>query len=215
MKRLLVAALTSGLLMSVARAQEFDEPRAWIRPLVGIGYSVGGSTIQHTTLTPVGSSTHYEDDISAGAGIEFSAGLVLRIPGTPLSLKGTLGHHVDGAHGITLQSSFWRTPFEGGLQWHLSERATIGAGLRHAVRAKYQSSGGTCTDNTGVESPCPNQDIWLAGTYGWYLEGEWAVYPGWGLRLQAVKESFTFKPPLQQQRFKGDHIGLMSVFYFN
>jgi hypothetical protein len=211
MKRLLVAALTSGLLMSAARAQEFDEPRAWIRPLVGIGYSVGGSTIQPVTIVPVGTTTQYKEDISAGAGIEFSAGLVMRVPGTPFSLKGTLGHHVDGVHGIGARASFWRTPFEGGLQWHINERATVGAGLRHAVRAKYNLK----VENCGSAGVTCEESYWLAGTNGWYLEGEWAVYPSWGLRLQAVKESFKVKPPLAQTHYNGDHIGLMSVFYFN
>jgi hypothetical protein len=211
MKPLLAAGLTSCLLMSAAQAQDFDEPRAWIRPLVGIGYSVGGSTILPATITPEGSTTHYDEDISAGAGIEFAAGLVIGVPGTPLSIKGTIGHHVDGAHGIGARASFWRTPLEGGVQWHINPRVTVGAGLHHAVRAKYNLKNENC-GGTGILC---EDSFWLAGNNGWYLEGEWALTPGWGLRLQAVKESFTIKPPLEQKRYEGDHIGLMSVFYFN
>ena len=214
MKRLIALGLMAGALLGSAQAEKAPQP--WLRPFVGLGYSFGGNTIQHTTLTPQTTSIHYEDDISAGAGLELSAGLALRIPNSPFSLRGSVGHHVDGSHGISLQSSFWRTPFEAGVQWHVNERGTLGFGWRHAVRAKYQSKGGTCTDQaTNTQYACPDADVWLSGSHGWYLEGEWAMYPSWGLRVQAVHEQFTVKPPLDPVRFNGDHIGIMTIFYFN
>jgi hypothetical protein len=211
MKPLLAAGMLSCALVSAAHGQSFHEPRAWIRPMVGIGYSLGGQTVLPVTLVPEGTTTRYDEDVSAGAGIEFSAGLVLQLPGAPWSVKATLGHHVDGVHGISARASFWRTPIEGGLQWHVNERATLGVGLRHAVRAKFNAK----VENCGSQGVTCADSYWLAGSNGWYLEGEWAATRNWGLRLQAVHESFTIKPPREQRTYKGDHVGLTSIFYFN
>ena len=214
MKRTIACGLLAcaPLLPTLSHAAEAAERPFW-RPFVSAGYTWGGRTITPVTLTPQGTTTNYKESISAGAGLELSGGLVLHIPNTPFSVRGSIGHHVDGTSGLTGKASFWRTPVEVGLQWHPTERGTLGVGMRHAIRAKFAADGGTCTDDNGNQSRC-DVSVWMSGSHGWYVEGEWAVNPNWSLRVQAVHETFTVKPPMERDRYNGDHIGLSSILYF-
>lgn len=204
------ALLISAALAAPAWAQP-NATEGWFQPFLGAGFTFGGQTLLAATITPVGTSTHYQEDISAGAGLDLRAGLQLHAGNLPLALKVAVAHHVDGASGINGWAAFRRNPLELGLSWRLSPSAAIGAGLRHSTRAKYHDQGGTCN---GV--PCSDENIHYKGSTGAYIEAEWRPTVDWGLQIRAVHESFTVNEAgYVSEKFYGDHVGFMGVYYFN
>lgn len=215
MKRTLALVLALSTVTLSAVAQE--AAGSGLKPFVGIGYSWGGDTIQAVTLIPQGQTAkRYEEDISAGAGLMVQAGVAYSLRELPLTLKGSVGYHNDQVNGVNGESSaFRRTPIELLLQWHTSKQGRIGFGLRHITRATFASKGGTCGP-TNAPVACATYREPMKASTGLVLEGEWMLTPSWGVQARYVFESYRFKDSsFDATRYEGNHLGLMTSYYFN
>lgn len=215
MQRALALALALSAANFAALAEDFNGKG--LRPFVGAGFTWGGNTIIPVTITPQGTSTHYEEDVSAGAGLALQLGLSYRLGASPIGLQASYGYHNDQAHGLDGQASFRRRPVEFLVQYHANDRLRFGLGVRRATNATFAARGGTCTDN-GTSFPCPRLSERLKGSTGVILESEWMVTPNWGLKARLVHENFHFQDSDvfdNEKKYKGDHIGLLTSFYFN
>lgn len=213
MRRALVLALTFSAATFPALAE--DSNGSGLRPFIGVGYTWGGDTIQAWTLIPVGTTTKYDEDISAGAGLDLRLGLAYRLNGLPLTLQGSVGYHNDQVNGFTGGEHYFRRyPIELLLQWHASEKGRLGFGVRRAVNASFVTKGGTCGPD-GATYTCPSFNEGMKASTGLIVEGEWLVTPSWGLKARYVHESYRFKDPMvSSDKYEGDHFGLMTSFYF-
>jgi outer membrane protein W len=214
MRQALALALALGAATLPALAEDFHGKG--LRPFIGAGFTWGGDTITPVTLTPEGSTTtHYEEDISAGAGLALQFGLSYRLSTTPWTLQASFGYHNDQAHGLTGTFYFRRIPLELMAQWHATERMRVGFGVRRGVRAKFSLQGGTCTDNQGNSGVCAVNER-MKGSTGVVLEVEQMLTPSWGVKARYVHEYYQFNDrTVDDHKYDGNHIGLMTTFYFN
>lgn len=236
MKRFACALLTTMTLACPAWAQaDKATTTSWWRPFVGIGYSWGGHTLLPGKITVIGTSTTYEEDISAGAGLDLRTGIVLMPSGFPVGIKAAAAYHVDGASGLNARWSFRRHPFELGLTWSVNDRFALGAGARRSTRAKLRTHKDdypfTRTDSNNVSTsftaPADGHQDYSANT-GTYIEAEWRPAHNWALQARYVRERFTLKEERFESqyitatetygsdapKYSGDHIGLALVYYF-
>jgi hypothetical protein len=217
-------ALTLALSAITTAALADDDSNAYnkpgLRPFIGAGYTWGGTTLTPVTVNIKGSSTQYKEDISAGAGLDIRLGFSYRFAAAPLSLQASYGYHNDQVNGVENESFFFRRyPIELLLQWHTTERTRVGIGLRRTQRAMFGSRGGTCTypndDGTTTTAECEETHLRMRSSTGVILDGEYDVTPNWGLKARYVRESYRFKDYPEYRRYAGDHIGLLTVYYFN
>jgi hypothetical protein len=211
MKRFACAFLTAAAVAAPAWAQTvLDEPESWLRPFLGVGFTFGGQTIYAAKIHPRESTIVYDEDISAGAGLDLRAGLQFRPGSSPLSLKLAMAYHVDGASGLTGWTRFYRSPIELGAAWRISPKVNLGAGVRKSIWPKFHYQ--NCPDG----GTCVNFNANFKGSLGGYAEVEWRAMPSWGLQMRVAHESFTVdEPGIIPEKYAGDQVGLMSVFYFN
>lgn len=212
MRQLLALTLALGAAAFPALADESSNGWGGLRPFIGAGYTWGGDTIQHWTYTPEGGGNKfaYQEDVSAGAGLDLRLGLSYRLGGLPLTLQASVSHHIDQTHGISSRAYFRRLPAELVLQYHINEQARLGIGVRRSLQAKFRSDGGTCQT-----PPCYSYNEKMESSTGVILEGEWLVSPSWGFKARYVHEDYRFKEFPQARKYEGDHFGVLTNYYFN
>jgi hypothetical protein len=216
MRRALALALAMSAVNLSAMADEGSSLR--LRPFIGGGYTWGGDTIQALTITPKGSSTgpKYDEDVSAGAGLDLRVGLHLDLPNSPLSLQVSIAHHMDQHSGLDGKTYFRRSPLELVGLWRVTDRLRVGMGMRRSLSSKFSWEGGTCQNGNGDEVTCPSQNQKLKSSTGLILEAEYMVSPDWGVKARYVRESYRFKDEsYDPTKYSGDHIGFLTNFYFN
>lgn len=228
MRQAVTLALALGTAVTSAWAEDRSEfYKTGLRPFVGVGFTSGGDTLLPVTLVTVGTNVEYKEDVSAGGGLDLRVGLSYRLGSLPLTLQAAYAYHNDKVSGIDGEyATFRRFPLELLLQWHFNDRAKLGFGVRRASSPSYKIGGNWCTykDGNNVTQSCDGQTKLKAST-GLVLEGEYALTPSWGLKARYVHESFKAKdvPALWQglgiiqedQKFEADHVGVITVWYFN
>jgi hypothetical protein len=211
MRRALALALALGAATLPALAE--DSHGKGLRPFIGLGFTSGGDTVTSVTTTVKGTSTQYSDDLSAGGGIDLRLGLSYRLGALPWTVQGSWGIHNDQSNGVDGERySFRRYPVEAQLQWHATDRAKIGFGLRKATRPVLSIVNGS----SGDTRLSINERYTFKSSVGVFVEGEYAVTPSWAFKLRYVHENF--KLPVEGEadlKYEGDHLGLLTVFYFN
>jgi hypothetical protein len=233
MKRIACAFLTTAALAAPAWADTGNEAASsWLRPFIGAGYSWGGHTLYPAQITVIGTSKVYDEDLSAGAGLDLRFGLLLQPVGFPLGIKAAVAHHVDGASGLNGWGAFRRNPLELGLSWSVNNKFALGAGARHSTRAKlrvhFDDYEFTDADDKKYTAPADQHEDYSAKT-GFYVEAEWRPATNWGLQARFVRESFTLKQVRFESqgqsasmtfigdgpKYNADQFGLELVYYFN
>jgi hypothetical protein len=228
MRLTLVLALALGGFTSAALADEAAQKnQSGLRPFIGIGFSWGGSTIAPLKMVPQGTTTQYDEDISAGAGLDLRVGLNYKLPESPFSLQAAFAYNNDGIGGIDGKYGYFRRfPIELIARWHFSERGTVGLGVRKATQGRFQVGGRICTytDKNDVEQSCDGHAS-MVSSGGVLIEGEYALTPSWGIKARYVHESFKMKDvpatwaavdvTQEGKKYDADHIGLLTVYYFN
>lgn len=211
----LVMAIAMAAAASIAHADTNQAEPSGLRPFVGIGFTSGGDTIEHDTINPIGTTTQYQEDISAGGGLDLRLGLSYKLGTLPLTLQGSWGMHNDQASGAFGGHAFFRRyPLELMLQWHATDRTKIGFGLRTTTGARFHSEGDPVTTN-GVTQPSYTTDYKFKSSTGLILETEWAATPSWGLKARYVHESYRRTDIPDGEKYQADHLGLLTVFYFD
>ncbi|NBD21665.1 outer membrane beta-barrel protein [Aquabacterium fontiphilum] len=194
-----------------------------LRPMLGIGYTWGGDTITPVTVYDLDDGKKmYDTDVDAGAGLDLRAGVELSHPGSPFSLQLALAFHVDGYGGKNgAAGEFRRIPLEAVLRWRAADRVQLGFGVRKAAYSAFRVNDESCP-----EEECGGGGrIHYRSNVGLVLEAEYALTPDWGLRARYVRETYkvskedaslTANFPWAEKGYKvrGDHFGLMSVWYF-
>ena len=211
MRRALALALAWGAATLPALAEDFQG--TGLRPFIGLGYTSGGNTVPRVQINVKNSSTQYDESLSAGGGLDLRLGLAYRLGTLPWTVQGSWGIHNDQTNGVDGERySFRRYPVEAQLQWHATERGKIGFGVRKATRAVLSIVNGSTSDQT----LSVNERIPFKSSVGVLIEGEYAVTPNWGLKARYVHENYTVPAEgMGDVKFSGDHIGLLTVFYFN
>ncbi|MFT3859407.1 MAG: hypothetical protein QM742_18540 [Aquabacterium sp.] len=210
MRRLLALTLALGAAHFSAMAAEGT---GWgLRPFIGAGYTWGGDTMQAWDIVPVdGSGSYrYEEDVSAGAGLDLRVGLSYRLGTSPFTLQASVAHHIDQTHGISSRAYFRRVPAEILLQWHASEQWRLGMGVRRSLSATEKSHGGTCGGD-----PCPEYRLKLKSNTGVVIEAEYMATPNWGIKARYVWEEYRYKIAPDAVKYEGDHFGVMTNYYFD
>ncbi len=201
MKRLTCALLMAAAWAQPAWADEDDTPAApgWWRPYVGVGYAWGGNTLAPIKIKIIGTETIYDEDISAGAGLDLRLGLRLQPVGWPVGIKMAAAYQTDGASGLSGWHSFRRHPIELGLTYSLNDKWSLGLGARKSLRAKlrnhkddfpYQVSDGTTVKTVPGKYDFHSR---YTSSMGAYAEVEWHVTTNVSLSAKAIHERFKLK----------------------
>lgn len=209
--RFTIAAALLCSVFSTVHAQQGTASPAALRPFVGIGYTSGGETLVPVTVRQRGGGAEFDEDISAGAGVEGRVGLSVRLADMPVSVRASYGIHNDQSNGIDNDRVFFRRyPVEVLGFYHFSDRASLGVGVRRATRPvlRYKNANVALPDGTEVTGF--DATYHLQSAPGVVLEGEWRVTPSWGLSLRYVKEHFK----VQGVRIDADHVGVNTQWYF-
>jgi len=233
MKRFACAFLTAAAVAAPAWADTEDDAQpGWFRPFIGAGYSWGGQTLRAAKITVIGTKTVYDEDLSAGAGLDLRAGIVLQSADFPIGIKAAAAHHIDGYSGLTGWGAFRRNPLELGLSWSVNKKLALGAGARHSTRAKLRLHKDdfpfTDINKKPYTAPADQHEDYSAKT-GAYVEAEWRPATNWGLQARYVHESFTLKQTRFESqgesvyvnylgegpKYNANHFGLELVYYFN
>lgn len=217
--RLIRAVVTCALSLTATFcfADGFDtvsSRNSW-RPFVGLGFTSGGDTLLKVNLVPKGGSgPTYREDVSSGGGIDLRFGFSRRLDELPLTLQVAGAYHNDQVNGIEGEKiRFRRMPLEATLLWHATERARVGFGVRKATHPVFK------LDN--VKFNVDGQQVRVSGeadlkaSTGFIVEAEYALTPSWGLKGRYVFESYRYRDDPQGEKFEANHLGVMSVWYFD
>ncbi len=185
------------------------------RPFVGLGFTSGGDTLLKVNLVPQGGSgPTYREDVSSGGGIDLRFGFSRRLGELPLTLQLAGAYHNDQVNGIEGEKiRFRRMPIEATLLWHATDRTRIGFGVRKATRPTFK------LDN--VKFTVDGQQVTVSGkadlkaSTGFIVEAEYALTPAWGLKGRYVFESYRYRDDPQGEKFEANHLGVMSLWYFD
>ena len=149
-------------------------PSRTLKFVLGLGFSSGGDTI----LT-----AYYSDNTSsslkAGSGVQFYVGFDDRLS-EHFSVQGTAGYLTDNASASNATLKFDRFPIELLGYYHLNRSWRIGGGIQLMESPKLDASGAASQYSMNFNNAT-----------GGILEAEWLVNPSFGIKLRAVKESFT------------------------
>jgi len=208
--------------MSLAATGSFAEgfnnlsARSGWQPFVGLGFTSGGDTFLKVRVVPVsGNGPTYREDVSSGGGIDLRLGASRRLGDLPLTVQFTGAYHNDQVSGIEgSKYKFRRLPVEATLLWHATDRARIGFGVRKATNATFKIDNGQFTNAQGTEITYSGQARLKAST-GFVVEAEYAMTPTWGLKGRYVFESYRFRDDPQGEKLEANHLGVMSVWYFD
>lgn len=206
-----------------AQSGETYQPSG-LRPFIGVGFTSGGDTLIPVTLTPEGSTVQYREHVSSGGGLDLRVGVSRRLGTLPLSLQVAGAYHNDQVNGIKGEKvRFRRMPIEATLMWHATDRTRIGFGVRKATHPVFKADNVTCGTESGATVNCSGKAT-LKSNVGVILEAEYALTPGWGLKARYVWESYRIKQATpawipgiveQEEKFEANHLGLLSVWYFD
>jgi hypothetical protein len=211
MRRAFALALTLSAATSTVLAEDFNGKG--LRPFATVGFTWGGQTLIPVQIVPQGTTTKYDEDISAGSGLALQLGLSYRLGDAPVALQASYGYHNDQAHGIDGHATFRRRPVELLAQYIASDHLRLGFGVRRATNARLVFVGGTCEGQ-----PCEPLSERLKSSTGLVLESEWMATPSWSVKARWVHEYFHFQDSElydNERKYKGDHFGLMTSYYFN
>lgn len=212
-----LSATAFSIAPTTACAQPADGfgPRDTWRPFVGLGFTSGGDTLMKVDLVPEGSSTRYREDISSGGGIDLRFGVSRRLGEWPLTLQLVAAYHNDQANGIRGEKiRFRRIPVEATLLWHATERTRIGFGVRKATHPTFKLDNIQFDDGAGGNITVSGKAD-LKAKLAYIVEAEYALTPSWGLKGRYVFESFRPRNQPDGEQFEANHLGVMSVWYFD
>jgi len=218
-RAMVACALSLAAASSFADGFDTASSRNSWRPFVGLGFTSGGDKIARINLVPVsGSGPTYQEDVSSGGGIDLRLGFSRRLGELPLTLQLTGAYHNDQVNGIRGEKArFRRLPLEATLLWHATDRTRIGFGVRKATHAVFKFDNTACTSCNGTAH--------FKSNVGAILEAEYTLTPSWGLKARYVVESYRVKNAPQalldgglltlEEKFEANHLGVMSVWYFD
>ncbi len=215
MRRAFAWALALSVVTLSAHADD-NTTGSGLRPFIGGGFTWGGETLQPIVLIPTGTTTHYEEDISAGSGLDLRMGLSYRLGSSPYTLQAAVAYANDQTHGTNGKTYFRRYPVELMLQANATEQFRVGFGFRKALGGHFSRKGFTCPTPSDPEATCATLSEDLNSSIGVILEGEYMLTPSWGMKLRYVHESFKFNNQnYDPKSYDGDHIGVITAVYFN
>lgn len=219
--RLFACGVAMSALCSAPVSAQQVEDGLRLRPLLGIGFSWGGDTITPVTITPQGSTIQYEEKVKAGSGIDLRAGVELGFARSPYSVQLAVAFQSDGVTGVDNDSlEFRRIPVEAVLHWRATDRFRVGFGVRKALYSTFRTNDATCSEiDEELRYLCGGR-VKYKGSVGAIVEAEYMLTPQWGVRaryvaerykVDKVDEDYVFVP--SKEKIRGDHFGLMSVWY--
>lgn len=214
-KTLLAACLLSTFAgAACAQASESSYAPKGLRPFIGIGLAAGGDTLLRVRNDADGARANDVSNIRAGDGLDLRVGLSLRLGDLPFSLQTAVAYHNDQSNGTDdTKYRFRRVPVEATLLWHATDRARIGFGVRKSTNPTVKVDNGRPA-GSDIRIDAKYQ---LKSSTGFLIEGEYAVTPGWSLKGRYVYETFRDRDPdnglLGNEKAKGDHIAIQSVWY--
>lgn len=196
MKKSIVIAALAVLAAGSASAQVVK-----VRPVLGMGLTVGGETI---------ATVYYEDDDLDEAKVR-SGGLFALHGGVEVqftdfvSAQALIGYHVDRANADNGDVTWDRTPIELLGHYKLNDWFRIGGGGRYTPNARIRASG--VASNTIA-------DVDFKPAWGTVVEGEFFPMPTLGIKLRYVSERFKPENYPGGATLKGNHGGIYLNYYF-
>ncbi len=183
------------LALAAVGAQAADAAPA-VRPLIGMGLTVGGET-----LATVQYSDGSTDSIKSGGLFQLYGGAEFKL-GPDIAIQATLGYHVDDTSAASDgKLRFSRYPVDLIVLYSVNDRVRLGAGAQIVNSAKLAGSGVA----SGVH-------VDFDGSTGALVEGEYFFSPSLGAKARFVANKF--KPKGGGTSVDGNHFGLMLSYYF-
>jgi hypothetical protein len=216
-----MVACAMSLAATVSFAEGFNNlsARSGWQPFVGLGFTSGGDKIARINLVPEsGTGPTYQEDVSSGGGIDLRVGLSRRLGELPVTLQIAGAYHSDQVNGIRGEKiRFRRMPVEASLLWHATDRTRIGFGVRKATHPVFKLDNTSCASCNGTAH--------FKSNVGVVLEVEYALTSSWGLKARYVMESYRVQSApaallkdgslTLEEKFEANHLGVMSVWYFD
>jgi opacity protein-like surface antigen len=206
----LMGAVLAGALAGAAGAQEADKPLAAgpaLRPLLGLGLTVGGDPILVPYAEPDAPDVvTREDYIKFGQFWQFYGGVEYQVA-PRFSLQATLGYHTDSSSDYGTVVRFSRYPLELLGHYHATPEWRFGGGLRYVKNARFLG------DVTLSEGGNSNFRFDFQDTTGLVLETEYRMSRSLGLKFRLVAEKYELEAPLDGDKVDGSHAGLMLNWY--
>jgi hypothetical protein len=165
-----------------------------LRFVLGVGAAFGGDTLQTETYT-----NNSTVNINAGQGGQFYLGLDYRIDEN-FAVQGTAGYQIVTASASNGTLRFSRYPIELLGYYYLNESWRIGGGTRFVVNPQLIG--------TGVAS----ETVDFGNSVGAVFEAEYLIGHHFGLKLRAIKESYTQTGT--SEKFSGNSAGVYFNFYY-
>ena len=214
MRKTLLAAclLTTFVATAAAQSTESAYSPKGLRPFIGIGLAAGGDTLLRVQNDAEGASSKDVTNIRAGDGLDLRLGLSMKLGELPFSVQTAVAYHNDQSNGQdNTKYRFRRVPVEATLMWHATDRARIGFGLRKSTQPTVKIDNGRLVGETARFSG----KFDMTSSTGFLIEAEYAATPSWSLKGRYVYETFRFKDAPEQDKVKGDHFAVQSVWYLN
>lgn len=214
MRKTLLAAclLTTFVATAAAQSTESAYSPKGLRPFIGIGLAAGGDTLLRVQNDAEGASSKDVTNIRAGDGLDLRLGLSMKLGELPFSVQTAVAYHNDQSNGQdNTKYRFRRVPVEATLMWHATDRARIGFGLRKSTQPTVKIDNGRLVGETARFSG----KFDMTSSTGFLIEAEYAATPNWSLKGRYVYETFRFKDAPEQDKVKGDHFAVQSVWYLN
>jgi hypothetical protein len=193
--------LSCALLCGALAAHAQEAPAKSFYPFVGGGLTFGGDQIGRTIQYESGN----DSALHAGGLFDLRFGAEFVPAGSPMSFQLSLGFHADSSRAASNGSaSFKRYPLELLTHYAFNDSWRVGVGARKALNAETSSSG------NGAGYVLAEK---YSSSVGFVLEGEYFVTRGLAIKVRGVSEKY--KPETSPNtEVKGDHIGVLAVYYF-
>lgn len=190
MLKTVLASMVLAAAGSVAMAAEPGK----ITGFAGVDLGAGGAV-----LVPVQYTDGTTDNLRAGKGVQFKAGLDYRLDGE-WSVVGSLGYHLSSINAKNGSVKFERWPLELLAKYHYNDNWRIGFGVRMPFEARVSSSGAAVA-TVG--------DYRLSGRKGLIVDGEY-LFGKFGLSVRWTNESYR----LGSQEIDAAHYSVGLNYYF-
>jgi len=163
-----------GVETSTEIPQSLTIPARPLKLVLGTGIVSGGDTLLTAYYT-----NNTSTNLKAGSGVQIYVGFDDRLS-EHFSVQGTAGYLTDNASGSNVTLKFNRFPIDLLGYYHLNRSWRIGGGIQLMESPKIDASGFAAKFSMNFNN-----------AVGSVLEAEYLVNSSFGIKLRAVKESFT------------------------
>lgn len=199
MQKLVISIALALAGAPVAQAQNMAPVGAFpikqLRGFVGAGLTYGGDKLATARYANGGNV-----DLHAGGLIALNGGIDYTVT-QEFSFQGSIGYHVDQAHGSNGEIRFQRFPIEVLAYYKAAPQWRVGGGVRYIANPKLTSSGAAYIGEFKFDNA-------VSGV----IEAEYILSPQLGIKLRYVAEKIGNN--YDSHKIDANHAGVFANLYF-